>query len=89
MQLPDFCIFALRITNDNSIGKKILDANQYYTFLDGFYINNNSVEFHAKKAGIVTLYDDYLNHYRRLQCGLSGVSRRHWRTGSRIMTGKD
>ena len=44
MQLPDFCIFALRITNDNSIGKKILDANQYYTFLDGFYINNNTIE---------------------------------------------
>lgn len=73
MQLPDFCIFALRITNDNSIGKKILDANQYYTFLDGFYINHNSVEFHAKESGIVTLYDDYLNHYRHLHVNISAL----------------
>lgn len=73
MQLPDFCIFALRITNDNSIGKKILDANQYYTFLDGFYINHNSVEFHAKESGIVTLYDDYLNHYRHLYVNISAL----------------
>lgn len=73
MQLPDFCIFALRITNDNSIGKKILYANQYYTFLDGFYINHNSVEFHAKESGIVTLYDDYLNHYRHLHVNISAL----------------
>lgn len=73
MQIPDFCIFALRITNDNSIGKKILDANQYYTFLDGFYINHNSVEFHAKESGIVTLYDDYLNHYRHLHVNISAL----------------
>ncbi len=73
MQLPNFCIFALRITNDNSIGKKILDANQFYTFLDGFYINNNSVKFHAKESGIVTLYDDYLNHYRQMHVNISAL----------------
>ena len=70
MQIPNFCIFALRITNNESIGKKLLDANQYYTFLDGFYINHNSVEFHAKESGIVTLYDDYLNHYRHLHVNI-------------------
>lgn len=73
MQIPDFCIFALRITNNESVGKKILDANQYYTFLNGFYINNNSVEFQAKESGIVTLYDDYLNHYRHLHVNVSAM----------------
>lgn len=73
MQIPNFCIFALRITNNESIGKKLLDANQYYTFLNGFHIKDNSVEFHAKEAGIVTLYDDYLNHYRHLHVNISAL----------------
>lgn len=73
MQIPDSCIFALRITNNESIGKKILDANQFYTFLDGFHIKSNSIEFQAKDAGVVSLYDDYFNNYKHLSINISAI----------------
>ena len=73
MQIPDFCIFALRITNNDSIGKKILDADKFYTFLDGFHIKNDTIEFLTKEAGLVSLYDDYLNHYKHLHVNISAL----------------
>lgn len=34
MQLPDFCIFAIRINGENSTGKKILERKQsFFTVL--------------------------------------------------------
>ena len=55
-----FYVFALRITSEDSVGKRKLSANRYYYLLDGFTINDDRILV-SKDRYKKTIYDYYLN----------------------------
>lgn len=58
--IPDFNIFALRITKDNSIGQKILKVNRFYYLLKGYNIEKNRITYDTEQSTSASLYDDYI-----------------------------
>ena len=73
MQLPDFCIFAIRINGENSTGKKILEQGKAYPFLKGFEINGNSIIYHAAEAFYTPLYTSYAGQYSLMNVCVSAI----------------
>ena len=55
-----FYVFALRITSEDSVGKRKLTANKYYYFLDGFTIYDDRILV-SKSRYKKTIYDYYPN----------------------------
>lgn len=55
-----FYVFALRVTSDESIGKRKLSANRFYYMLDGFTISEDGIRV-SKERYKKTIYDYYLS----------------------------
>lgn len=72
-QIPDFCIFALRVTHEESVGKKILEANKIYPLLKGYHIAGNTITYNEKEACLVPLYDNYAEQCSRLRVSMSAI----------------
>lgn len=49
MQLPDFCIFAVKINSESSTGKKILEQGVVYPLLKGYKVNGKSIIYNEKR----------------------------------------
>lgn len=62
--LPEFCVFAVRITDDNSVGKKILTSGIPYYLYDGYTVEDLSITYTGSQSCMMSLYDDYVrcNH---------------------------
>ena len=62
--LPDFCVFAVRVTDDNSVGKKILHSGSPYYLYEGYAVDDNLITYTGSQGCMISLYDDYVrgNH---------------------------
>lgn len=72
-QILDFCIFALRATHEESVGKKILEANKIYPLLKGYHITGNTITYNEKEACLVPLYDNYVEQSNTLRVSISAI----------------
>ncbi len=73
MQLPDFCIFAIRINGENSTGKKILERGKVYPFFKGYEITGNKIIYHTKDAFYTLLYTNYVGQYSLMNVCVSAI----------------
>lgn len=64
--LSEFCVFAVIVTDDNSVGKKILKSGKPYYLYDGYAVEDLSITYTSSQGGMVALYDDYVrgNQFR-------------------------
>lgn len=72
-QKTDFCIFALRVTHKDSVGRKILETNKIYPLLRGYHIEGNTITFNAKEACLVSLYDNYMEQSSNIHVSISAI----------------
>lgn len=57
---PDFCLFTLRITDKESVGRKIIETNKIYPLFMEYHFERSTITYNAKEACLVSLYDNYM-----------------------------
>ncbi len=69
-----FYVFALRVTSEDSIGKRKLSANKYYYLLDGFTVYDDRILV-SKDRYKKTIYDYYENenHFSAPHISISAI----------------
>lgn len=70
---PDFCLFALRITDKKSVGRKILETNKIYPLLRGYHFEGSTITYNAKEACLVSLYDNYMKQSSKIHVSISAI----------------
>ena len=67
-----FYVFALRVTSEDSVGKRKLTANKFYYFLDGFAIYEDRILV-SKYRYQKTIYDYYFNRSSDPHLSISAI----------------
>lgn len=62
--LPEFCVFAVIVTDDNSVGKKILKSGIPYYLYDGYAVEDHLITYTGSQSCLMSLYDDYVRGNR-------------------------
>jgi AAA15 family ATPase/GTPase len=73
MQLPDFCIFAVKINSESSTGKKILEQGVVYPLLKGYKVNGKSIIYNEKEASYTPLYTNYAGQHSLLNICINAI----------------
>ena len=62
--LSEFCVYAVIVTDDNSVGKKILKSGIPYYLYDGYAVEDLLITYTGSQSCLMSLYDDYVrgNH---------------------------
>lgn len=62
--LSEFCVFAVRVTDDKSVGKKILQTGSPYYLYHGYEIDGLVITYNGSQGCMTSLYDNYVqdNH---------------------------